>query len=54
MVDEVSIMEQSDTHREEGSQKVRKAEVSHLNHVWRPEMMRKNVAQKIPHHERYG
>jgi hypothetical protein len=33
---------------------VKKVEVSHLNHVWRPEMIMKNVDQKMPHHERYG
>jgi len=31
-----------------------KVEVFHLNHVGRPEMIRKDVDQKIPHHERYG
>ena len=50
----MSFAEQLGEYKKEGSQKVRKVEVSHLNHVWRPEMTRKTVAQKIPHHERYG
>jgi hypothetical protein len=31
-----------------------KVEVFHANHVRIPEMTRKNVTQKRPHHERYG
>ena len=50
----MSFVERLGAHGKGGSQKVRKVEVSHLNHVWRPEIIRKNVAQKIPHHERYG
>ena len=50
----MSFAEQLGVHRKEDSQKVRKVEVFHLNHVWRPEMMRENVARKIPYHERYG
>jgi hypothetical protein len=33
---------------------VKKVEISHWNHVRRPEIIRKNVDQKRPHHERYG
>ena len=40
--------------KKRNSQKVRKLEVFHSNHVRRPEIMRNNVVQETPHHERYG